>query len=108
MRRRRFLESFGLLFAISRLRGQTKALGGAADQQLAAAAKDFIAALRPELHSRLRFAMDDPERKDWSNLPHFIHPRKGIRLGEMTPAEREAAHRLLQAILSSQGYYKAT
>jgi hypothetical protein len=108
MRRRSFLETVVLLFAFTRLRAQTKGLGDSGDQALAEAAKDFVAALRPEMRSRLRFTIDDAERKDWSNLPHYLHPRKGIQLGELTPAERAAGHRLLQAMLSSQGYYKAT
>ena len=108
MHRRSFLETVALLFAFTRLRAQTKGAADTGDQAIAAAARDFIAALRPEQRSKLRFSIEDPERKDWSNLPHYLHPRKGIRLGELTPAEREAGHRLLQAILSSQGYYKAT
>jgi hypothetical protein len=108
MHRRSFLESISLLFAAARLRAQNKKATEQADQLIAEAAKRFIAALRPELRGRLLFAMDDPERKDWSNLPHYLHPRKGVRLGDTNPAERAAAHGLLQAMLSSQGYYKAT
>ena len=108
MRRRNFLETVALLFAFTRLRAQTKTVADSGAEPLAEAAKGFMAALRPELRSRLRFTIDDAERKDWSNLPHYLHPRKGIRLGELTTEERAAGHRLLQAILSSQGYYKAT
>ena len=108
MHRRGFLETITLLFAAARLRAQSKNPTGQADQRIAEAANRFVAVLRPELRARVRFAMDDPERKDWSNLPHYLHPRKGVRLGDMNPAERAAAHRLLEAMLSSQGYYKAT
>lgn len=34
------------------------------------------------LGSQLEFTFDDAERKDWSNVPHFVHPRKGDRIGE--------------------------
>jgi len=50
---------------------------------------------------------EEPYRKDWNNLPHFIHPRKGLRMGDLNPQERTAAHRLIQTMMSSQGYYKA-
>ena len=91
MHSRSFLETLTLLFAAARLRAQSKSMPNQGDQPIAEAAKDFVAALRPELRARARFAMDDPERKDWSNLPHYLHPRKGVRLGDMNPAERAAA-----------------
>jgi hypothetical protein len=106
--RRSFLGSLGLLFASPRLRAQRKrSAEPQPDESIAEAAKGFLAALRPELRRQADLPFDDPKRKDWSNLPHFVHPRKGLRLGDLTPSEHAAAHRLLQAILSSQGYYKA-
>ena len=109
MDRRRFLSGLALLFASLRLRAQSKTPAILQlDGLIAEAINAFIAALRPELRGQLKFAMDDPERKDWSNLPHYLHPRKGVRLGDLNAAERAAAHRVIQAILSSQGYFKAT
>ena len=80
--------------------------GGAGS--LAEAAKGFLLALRPEVRQQATFAFEHAERKDWSNVPHFAHPRVGARWGDLTDAERIAAHRLLQAGLSSQGYLKAS
>jgi hypothetical protein len=77
------------------------------DRSLADAANQFLASLRPELRSKYEFAFDDAYRKDWSNLPHYIHPRKGLKMGDLNPRERTAAHRLIQEMMSSQGYYKA-
>jgi hypothetical protein len=109
MHRRKFFGSLGLSFASPLLRAQRWTPGGPQpDESIADAAKGFLAALRPELRRQAGLAFDDPKRRDWSNLPHYIHPRKGLRLGDLTPEEHAAAHRLLQAILSSQGYYKAT
>jgi len=108
MHRRHFLSGLALLVSSLRMRAQSKAPANLSDGPIAEAVNSFAAALRPELRRQLAFAFDDAERKDWSNLPHYLHPRKGVRLGELTVAERAAAHRLLQAILSSQGYYKAT
>ena len=106
--RRNFLSSIGLLFASPRLRAdRTLPSDPHPDALIAEAARGFLGALRPELRRLADLGFDDPKRKDWSNLPHFIHPRKGLRLGDLMPSELVAAHRLLQAILSSEGYYKA-
>jgi len=68
----------------------------------------FVDSLNPGQRKLVLFAVDDPERKDWSNLPHSIHPRNGISLGELSAEQRVKAHQLLQAGLSSQGYLKAS
>jgi hypothetical protein len=80
--RRSFLGSLGLLFASPRLRAQrTLANDPQPDASIAEAARGFLAALRPELRRLAELSFEDPKRKDWSNLPHYIHPRKGLRLG---------------------------
>src|SRR5438045_8349793 len=84
LHRRHFLGSLGLLFASPRLRAQRKILGEPQpDQLIADAANGFLSSLRPELRRQSEMSFDDPKRKDWSNLPHFIHPRKGLRLGDL-------------------------
>lgn len=107
--RRTFLASIGAVLTALRLHAQTKpAVNSGADRSLAQAAENFLKALRPELRARYAFAFDDePYRKDWNNLPTFVHPRKGLRMGDLDPAERTAAHRLIQTMMSSQGYAKA-
>ena len=106
--RRNFLGSLGLVCAALRLHAQKQYTADPQmDRSLAEAANDFLAALRPELRSKYEFAFDDAYRKDWSNLPNFIHPRKGLKMGDLNPQERTAAHRLIQTMMSSQGYYKA-
>src|ERR1051326_6470484 len=109
MRRRNFLAALALLLTSRRLRGQQKtALDPSNERGLATATKSFLAALRPELRREAGLSFDDPKRKDWSNLPHYIHPRKGLRLGELNAQERAAAHQLLQGFLLSEGYNRAT
>jgi len=106
--RRGFLGSLGMVFAALRLHAQNKPTADPQmDRSLAEAANNFLAALRPELRSKYGFAFDDAYRKDWNNLPYFIHPRKGLKMGDLNPQERTAAHRLIQTMMSSQGYYKA-
>ena len=106
--RRNFLGSLGLVCAALRLHAQKASTADPQrDRSLAEAANNFLASLRPDLRSKYEFAFDDAYRKDWSNLPHFIHPRKGLKMGDLNPQERAAAHRLIQTMMSSQGYYKA-
>jgi hypothetical protein len=71
-------------------------------------ATELLESLSAGQRQQAVFPSDDPERKDWSNLPHTIHPRKGLSLGELSAAQRVKAHRLIQAGLSSQGYLKAS
>lgn len=73
-----------------------------------AAAIAFLDTLSEESREQATFAMDDPERQAWSNLPHTSFRREGMRFGAMHDAQRRAAHRLLQSVLSSQGYLKVT
>ena len=103
--RRNFLGSLGMVFAALRLHAQSKPTADPRmDRSLAEAANNFLETLRPELRSKYGFAFDDAYRKDWNNLPNFIHPRKGLRMGDLNPRERTAAHRLIQTMMSSQGY----
>ena len=106
--RRRFFGSLALLYPASQLGAREKVRAdGRLARDIAEAANGLTAVMRPELRRQLEFSFADPERKDWSNVPHFVHPRKGARIGEFNAEERQAAHRLLRTIFSSQGYYKA-
>jgi hypothetical protein len=42
----------------------------------------------------------------WTNFPVSDVPRPGLRMGELTVAEREATHGLLKTVLSPMGYQK--
>jgi Protein of unknown function (DUF3500) len=42
----------------------------------------------------------------WTNFPVSDVPRPGLRMGELTAVERDAAHGLLRAVLSPMGYQK--
>jgi hypothetical protein len=67
----------------------------------------FLDTFKPEDREKALFDFDDAERKDWSNLPTRNYPRKGVPLAEMSNPGRLAAHELMRASLSSQGYLKA-
>ncbi len=94
-----------LLATCARAQGHATAAVAA---QLREAAAGFLGSLTPEQRRQAVFPPGDPERKDWSNLPHTIHPRKGISMGELSAEQRIRAHHLIQAGLSSQGYLKAS
>ena len=68
------------------------------------AASAFLALLDGPAREKAHYALDDDERFNW----HFVPRRRnGLPLGEMTLEQRTAAHALLRATTSSQGYLKA-
>ena len=68
------------------------------------AAATFLALLDDPAREKAVYPLDDPERFDW----HFVPRRRnGLPLNEMTLEQRTAAHALLQATTSAQGYLKA-
>jgi len=75
-----------------------------ANIRLADAASAFLKTLRPELRERAGLRFDHPARTDWHIVPR---DRVGVNLGEMNAPERSAAHALIRAALSGQGYLKA-
>jgi hypothetical protein len=107
--RRRLLRgatALALLAGLARpARGQGGAAGAeAAGQALAAAATAFLLALPQDLRARATFAFDDRERLNWGYVPRR---RAGLAFGDMPAAGRAAAHDLLRASLSPEGYQKA-
>jgi hypothetical protein len=68
----------------------------------------FVTSLRPEQRAAVVHALDDIERTSWSNVPMYAHKRPGLRIRDLTIAQRQAMHALLRASLSSQGYEKMT
>lgn len=80
--------------------------GAAADAvgaAFAAAATAFVATLDDGQRRQVAFAFEDAERFDWHYTPRS---RKGLALGEMAPAQREAALALVRVGLSESGYAK--
>ena len=72
--------------------------------RFAGAAREFLAALRPELRERAALPFDHAARTDWQIVPR---DRAGVWIREMSDGERRAAHGLLRAALSAGGYLKA-
>jgi hypothetical protein len=74
-----------------------------------AAAKKFLAALDDAQRGKVVYDFKDEEqRKRWSNLPTTMVKRGGLRMGDLTKPQRDAAMAVLAAALSPQGYEKVT
>ena len=77
----------------------------AAPEEMAAAAKNLLAALTDDQRAKATFAFAADERENW----HFIpKERKGLTLKEMTPPQRHLAYALLNSGLSQRGFGQAT
>lgn len=72
-----------------------------------AAAKVLLATLDDAGRAKVSFAFDDNDQKvRWSNFPSGIFQRKGLRMGDLSPVQREAVMKLLAVALSKQGLQK--
>ncbi len=70
------------------------------------AAKAFLDSLTDAERKQALLPINDPERKQWTNVP----PRGdvgGIRLGDLTKPQLEKACAFLSTVLSKQGYLKS-
>jgi hypothetical protein len=81
--------------------------GGGATAEVVAATEAFLATLDDAQREQASFAFDDElKSSNWSNLPTGIFERSGVRFGDMTEEQRQAAMAILQAALSQEGYQK--
>ncbi|TDQ51546.1 DUF3500 domain-containing protein [Actinorugispora endophytica] len=75
----------------------------------AAAAEEFMAALSDEQHEQLVHAYDDESKTTtWSNFPVTFVSRVGLNLDDLNDEQRAAAMKVLEALLSEEGYETAT
>jgi hypothetical protein len=76
------------------------------------AAKAFLAALDERQRVKVTLPLNADTRKVWSNLPTGIAmqvgatERNGLKFGDLTPAQQDAALALVGATLSRAGYEK--
>ena len=104
------LVTFGLLltgfsFALER---ESARVNEQAAAEMAAAANAFLTTLSAEARDAATWPFEDAERTRWHFVPGEMHARQGARIGDMTAAEREAAHALLRSGLSDRGYATTT
>src|SRR5437762_4704307 len=76
--------------------------------RVVAAANTFLATLSAAERGKVSFGFNSPQRTGWSNLPSPMFQRNGLRLGDLTAPQREAALALVAAALSRDGYKKVT
>jgi uncharacterized protein DUF3500 len=85
----------------------TSTPGSLPTAQAVAAAKAFLATLNPQQKASAVFAFTDgAQRRRWSNFPSGIFQRAGLRFGDLTQAQRDAAMNLVASVLSKKGYQK--
>ncbi len=86
-----------------------KASAADATAKIVAASQAFLATLDAAGKAKVQLAYAAPEKSTgWSNLPIGMVPRNGIRMGDLTPAQRTAAMAVLAAAFSQDGYRKVT
>lgn len=72
------------------------------------AVRRFLNTLKADELKKTNYAFEDSLRHKWTNLPVGMVPRPGIQYGSLSDQSRLALHRVLSALLSSQGYLKLT
>jgi hypothetical protein len=86
----------------------TSGADGTVTAKVVAAANAFLATLISAERAACMFDFSSSQRTGWSNLPSGIFERKGLRFGDMTSRQRDAALALVAAALSKDGYRKVT
>ena len=71
-----------------------------------AAANAFLATIDDAGRAKANFAFDSDKKGVWSNFPVGVVPRNGLRWGDLSAAQREAALKLLATALSKRGLQK--
>jgi len=78
-----------------------------ATAQIISRAQTFLSTLDETQRGKVVYEFNDSaQRKRWSNLPTSFVPRGGLRLGDLTKEQRDAAQAVLAAALSPRGYEK--
>ena len=96
---------FGLL--LIGLSAVSAAVSDGATSRGVKAANTFLATLDQKQRKAVLFAFDDAQqRARWSNLPVKMVPRAGLRMGDLTAAQRSAAMALVASVLSRRGFEK--
>jgi hypothetical protein len=79
-----------------------------ATTRIVAAAQALLATLDDAGRAKVLFPFDGPQKTRWSNLPNGAFQREGLRLADLTAAQRTAVTNLLTTALSRPGYQKVT
>jgi len=77
-----------------------------ATARIVAAAQALLTTLDEAGRAKVQFPFEGPQKTRWSNLPGPMFQREGLRLGDLTPAQRTSVMTLLSTALSRDGYRK--
>src|SRR3954468_15362638 len=61
-----------------------------ATTSIVASAQALVATLDDAARAKVQFPFDGPQKTRWSNLPSPMFPREGLRLADLTSAQRTA------------------
>ena len=78
----------------------------AATGRIVAAAQALLTTLDEAGRAKVQFPFEGPQKTRWSNLPSPMFQREGLRVGDLTPAQRTSVNTLLSTALSADGYRK--
>ncbi len=81
-------------------------VAGSNTDAISAAATAFLDTLDEAQRKTATMPLDTDERATWSNLPIIMVQPAGVLIKDMSVAQRRAAHALMRATMSSQGYAK--
>ena len=103
-----FIRTTGYLYAIGERRAPATTEQIAAG--VAAAAEELLAALDEPQRALVRHDLDAAVRRNWSNLPVGVldFTRPGVRMGDLSDAQRDAVFDFLRGALSEEGFAKVT
>src|SRR5436190_4741427 len=79
-----------------------------ATARIVASAQALVATLDAAGRAKVQLPFEGPQKTRWSNLPSPMFQREGLRLADLTPAQRNAVMALLTVALSKDGYRKIT
>src|SRR5688572_5648518 len=71
-----------------------------------AAAQAFLATLDDAARAKVSFPFNSDQKRKWSNFPPGIYPRNGLRMGDLSTTQHDAAFKLLATALSERGLQK--
>lgn len=74
--------------------------------QAVAAANAFLDALDPKEREQALLEFGSSRKSRWSNLPVRMVPRNGVRMGDLSAAQRKLAMEAIAAVLSKGGFQK--
>jgi len=74
--------------------------------RIVTSAQAVLSALDQPDRAKVQFPFEGAQRTRWSNLPSPMFERRGLRMGDLTPAQRKTVKDLLAVALSKDGYRK--